>query len=95
MDRVTRRIGKSIDFIDGKGYAKLSHEESTRLLFKKLAEYEDIGLTPEEIKLLLKDFGIRIIKKNRELKKQYDEDKEIISKMAKRIKVFEENCFNN
>lgn len=32
----------------------------------KLKEYEDIGLTPNEIKYFLKDFGITITKKNRE-----------------------------
>lgn len=43
----------------------------------KLKEYEDIGLTPEEIKYFLKDFGVRLVKENRELKKQYKEDKRI------------------
>lgn len=94
MDRVTRRIGESIEFVDGKGYAKLSHEESARLLFEKLAEYEDIELTPDEIKLFLSDFGFKVIKRNQELKKELQENKEIISKMARRIKAFEENTFN-
>ena len=37
----------------------------------KLAEYEDIGLTPDEIKYFLKDFGISLLMENRELKKQH------------------------
>ena len=53
MERITRKIGESIDFVDGKGYAKLSHEESTRLIFERLTEYEDIGLSPEEIKKII------------------------------------------
>ena len=34
---------------------------------KKLAEYEDIGLTPEEIKSFLTDFGVTVVRKNIEL----------------------------
>lgn len=41
MERLTRRIGSSIDFVDGKGYGNMSHEEGVRLLFERLAEYED------------------------------------------------------
>lgn len=42
MNRITRRVaGDSIEFVDGKGYANLSHEESMKLLFKKLADCED------------------------------------------------------
>lgn len=94
MDRITRRIGTSIDFVGGKGYANLPHKEGVRLLFEKLAEYEDIGMTPDEIKLFLKDFGISQAIKIRELKRQQEEDEEIISKMAKRLKAFEGNIFN-
>lgn len=47
MERITRRIGKSIDFVDGRGYAKLSHEDSTRLLFERLVEYEELGTVDE------------------------------------------------
>lgn len=95
MERITKRIGGSIDFVDGKGYAKLSHKESTRLLFEKLAEYEDIGLTPEEIKSFLRYFGITVTMINRELKEQHEEDKKIISKMAGRIKKFEDKYFED
>ncbi len=49
MERLTKRIGDSIDFVDGKGYSKLPHKESVRLLFEKLAEYEDTGLSPEQV----------------------------------------------
>lgn len=43
MSRITRRIAgsRSIEFVDGQGYANLSHEESVRLLFEKLADCED------------------------------------------------------
>lgn len=41
MGRITRKIGESIDFVDGKGFANLSHEKKIRLLFKTLAERED------------------------------------------------------
>ena len=61
----------------------------------KLARYEDIGLTPDEIKYFLKDFGISLLMENRVLKKQHEEDEEIINKMAKRLKSFEENTFNS
>ena len=49
MKRITRRIGESIDFVDGKGYANLPHKEGVRLLFEKLAEYEDIEMTADEL----------------------------------------------
>ena len=71
--------------IDGR-YANSAY---TGEAIDKLSEYEDIGLTPEEIKYFLKDFGISLLMENRELNKQYMEDKEIISKMANRIKTFE------
>lgn len=70
MERITKRIGKSIDFVDSQGYANLSHKEGVRLLFEKLAEYEDIGLTPEGIKLFLSDFGVTVTKRNKELIKE-------------------------
>ena len=54
MERITRRIGESIDFVDGKGYATLPHKEGVKLLFEKLAEYEDIGMTPDEIYKVIK-----------------------------------------
>ena len=41
MERITRRIGESIDFVDGKGYASLSNQEKVRLLFTTLAKAED------------------------------------------------------
>lgn len=43
MDRITRRIGDTIEFVDGNGngYSKLSQEESVRFLFKTLADCED------------------------------------------------------
>lgn len=44
-----------------------------RDVYNKLAEYEDIGLTPEEIKYFLKDFGITITMRNRELIKELQE----------------------
>jgi len=50
-------------------------------IYEKLSEYENMGLTPEEIKLFLSDFGITVTMKNRELKKQCQENEEIINKM--------------
>lgn len=41
MARITRRIGDIVEFVDGKGYAKLTQEEEKRLLFDTLAECED------------------------------------------------------
>lgn len=94
MDRITKRIGTSIDFVDGKGYANLPHKEGVRLLFEKLAEYEDIGIEPKRLKEFLGNFGISIVMKNIKLMNELQENKEIISKMAKRLKAFEENTFN-
>lgn len=68
--------------------------ERFKAIHQKLAEYEDIGLTPDEIKYFLGNFGISLSMENRVLKKQHKEDEEIISKMAKRLKAFEENTFN-
>ena len=70
MERITRRIGTTIDFVDGKGYANLPHKEGVSLLFGKLAEYEDLELTPDEIKLFLSDWGMGFIMENRKLKKE-------------------------
>ena len=79
--------------------AKHSNQEEMQEILlniaSKLAEYEDIGMTPEEIKYFLKDFGMSLLMKNRELKNQYEEDKKIISKMAERIKKFEERYFDD
>ena len=47
MGRITRRIGTTIDFVGGKGYANLSHKEGVRLLFERLEEYEDLGTVDE------------------------------------------------
>jgi hypothetical protein len=43
VSRITRRIKGTeiIEFVDGRGFANLSHEETVRLLFKTLAETED------------------------------------------------------
>lgn len=41
MNRITRRIGDIVEFIDGKGYSNLSSEEEKKLLFKTLADCED------------------------------------------------------
>jgi hypothetical protein len=51
MERVTRRLNSGIiEFVDGKGYASLTHEQGVRILFERLAEYEDVGLSPEEVR---------------------------------------------
>lgn len=43
MKRITRRIEgtNTIEFVDGKGYGNLTHEETVKLLFSKLADCED------------------------------------------------------
>ncbi|MNW50767.1 hypothetical protein D3C74_282270 [compost metagenome] len=43
MNRITRRIAgtDTIELVDGKGYANLTHEEVVRLLFKTIADCED------------------------------------------------------
>lgn len=41
MSRITRRIGESVEFIDGKGYSELTQEEEKKLLFNSLADCED------------------------------------------------------
>lgn len=51
MDRITRRIGESIVFVDGKGYTNLYHGEKLRLLFERLAKYEELDEQRRLIKL--------------------------------------------
>lgn len=41
MERITRRIGESVELIDGKGYSRLSQEEANKLLLNTLANCED------------------------------------------------------
>lgn len=77
MERLTTRIEDKVYYAKGK-YAPttLCVEMTTtnvRECMKKLAEYEDIGLTPTEIKYFLKDFGITVTKRNRELIKELQE----------------------
>lgn len=48
MERLTKRIGNTVDFANGRANLKV-HKANVKLLFKRLAEYEDTGLTPEEI----------------------------------------------
>lgn len=55
VDRITRRIGNSIDFVDGK-YANLSQGQKMRLLFEKLANYEDTEMIPEDIKKMHENY---------------------------------------
>lgn len=109
MDRLTIVIDDGFDEVyfeapsDREGaynildIAKYSSEKEMQEILlnvaHKLAEYEDIGLTPDEIKYFLKDFGVTVTKRNKELKNQHEEDEKIISKMAERIKKFEEKCF--
>lgn len=70
MKRLTELVGDSWiarqERINGK-------YPTDRDVYNKLAEYEDIGLTPEEIKYFLKDFGITITMRNRELIKELQE----------------------
>lgn len=52
FERLTRRIGDTVEFVDGKGYAKLNYSDAQRLLFNRLAAYEDSGLSPEQVREL-------------------------------------------
>lgn len=64
MDRLTRRKGDILEFVDGKGYANLSFAEGQKLLFSQLAAYEDTGLSPEQVVKaieLLKEFAFYYI----------------------------------
>ncbi|HHX62312.1 MAG TPA: hypothetical protein GX707_16610 [Epulopiscium sp.] len=48
-----------------------------KAIHDKLTEYEDLRMTPNEIKSFLKDFGISLAIENRELKKQLKEYKDL------------------
>jgi len=53
MNRITRKLGcGSIEFVDGKGFANLSHSESAGLLFERLYAFEETGYSPEDIRQL-------------------------------------------
>lgn len=84
---------KEMNWSDSDGRNKES--AYTGKAIDRLAEYEDIGLTPEEIKTFFTDFGISVTIKNQKLKYQHEEDKKIIEKMAERIKKFEERYFDD
>ena len=85
MEKITKKIlgNNAVDVFDVKKMnwsdkdGRNAESAYTGKAINRLAEYEDIGLTPEEIKYFLKDFGVRLVKENRELKKQYKEDKRI------------------
>lgn len=92
MDRLTQWTG----------YEWIARQErlkgktvTDRDIYNKLAEYEDIGIEPERLKEFLGNFGISIVTKNTKLMNELQENEEIISKMAKRLKSFEENTFNS
>lgn len=54
MNRITRRLSNNIiEFVDGKGYGNLNHNQGVKLLFERLAEYEDTQLSPEEVLSLI------------------------------------------
>lgn len=49
MERLTKRVGNTVDFANGK--ANLTdHKSNVKMLFERLAAYEDTGMTPNEIK---------------------------------------------
>ena len=79
MDRLTERFSNGQGAVDGCG-KKCKYEfmctkdidgwglcPTINNVVDRLADYEDVGLTPEEIKYFLKDFGISLCMKNREL----------------------------
>jgi hypothetical protein len=50
VERLTKRISPEIiEFVDGKGYAQMNHQEGVKALFDCLAAYEDTNLTPSDI----------------------------------------------
>ena len=55
MERLTRRIGNTVDFANGRANLK-DHKANVKLLFKRLAEYEDTGMTPYEIESLKENY---------------------------------------
>lgn len=78
--------------VEWTGYEWIARQErlkgkiiTDRDIYSKLAEYESIGMTADEIKYFLRDFGISQAIEIRELKKQHKEDKEIIEKMVERL----------
>ena len=56
MDRLTYRLedqcGNPTDSIILKPYMRYDEESTKKKILNRLAEYEDTGLTPEEIKVL-------------------------------------------
>lgn len=71
MKRFTKRIGEHVYYTMGKYEETLPAEcesQDVRLILKHLADYEDLNLTPEEIRSILHDGGIKIAMRNRELR---------------------------
>lgn len=98
MKRLTTRIEDKVYYSKGK-YSPTTliaemETDGIRECINKLAEYEDIGIEPEKLKEFLGNFGISVVMKNTKLMNKQQENEEIISKMAKRLKAFEENTFN-
>ncbi|HHT96346.1 MAG TPA: hypothetical protein GXZ90_00400 [Clostridiales bacterium] len=68
MERLTEWTGESWigrqERINGK-------HVTDRDIYTKLAEYEDLRMTPNEIKSFLRDFGISLAIENRKLNKRF------------------------
>ena len=82
MERLTKRIGNTVDFANGRANLK-DHKANVKMLFKRLAEYEDTGLTPEEIKE-----QIEILEHNYKcmedtLERQYDNARKLLDELKK------------
>lgn len=103
LKKLIKRNGEFVFLAIAEGMPKEKQEiEATREILEglystwlKLAEYEDLGMTADEIRYFMKDFGISQAIEIRELKKKQEEDKEIISKMAERIRKFEEKLLRD
>jgi NTP pyrophosphatase (non-canonical NTP hydrolase) len=60
VNRITRKLScGSFEFVDGNGFAKLSHSEGINLLFERLYAYEETGYSPENIREAQKFFRRR------------------------------------
>jgi len=84
MERLTGRIGKTVYYAQGKYYKEtLACEcdaDDVRNILQKLAEYEDLELTPSEIKEIFEEIHKtkEVVHKNsEELHKEPDEIKEL------------------
>lgn len=75
MDRLTERApnGTACYVHPSREEGKLTQNRHNVL--QRLASYEDTGLTPEEIKSLFRDGGVRLAMRNNDLKSELEQVK--------------------